>query len=124
MMKLKIWKEGITESEPNQMYLKLDYANGEDIMLSACDIDGNYIEKGAHILYIDSDYRVIVTLDGINPAIPLKTDLEDQVLIYEESEIHNLEKGRFMRIASKDILRQVKETIAEVKQSDPTPQTH
>lgn len=124
MMKLKIWKEGITESEPNQMYLKLYYANGEDIMLSACDMDGNCLEKGAHILYIDSDYRVIVTLDGINPAIPLKTDLEDQVLIYEESEIHNLEKGRFMRIASKDILRQVKETIAEVKQSDPTPQTH
>jgi hypothetical protein len=123
-MKIKIWKEGITESEPNQMYLKLDYANGEDIMLSACDMDGNYIEKGAHILYIDSNYRVVVTLDGINPAIPLKTDLEDQVLIYEETEIHNLEKGRFMQIASKDMLRQIKEKIAEVEQPDPIPQTH
>jgi|SRR5882762_6041917 len=118
-MKLKIWKENALENDTeNQLYLKLVETNKYDMTLSVCDKTGTLLEKGAHLLYIDNDYNVIVTLEGLNDLIPLKTDIKDQLLVYEEHDVMELEKGRFMNAMSKDMLGQIKEKIANQEKNE------
>lgn len=94
-MTLKVWKEGITDENKDQLYLKLNSWEGKNqIALQVCDVTGTLIKSG-NIIVFDFDYKVAVTLDSINPIIPLKTDVIGELLVYKEKAIRDIERESF-----------------------------
>jgi len=98
-MILKVWKdvEAHKDDAEDQLYLKLmDGATEGDegcIVLRAVKKDGEAIPKG-NILIVSSKHNFIGTLEDINPLIPLKTDLRDEVLVYKNREIRQISKDQ------------------------------
>jgi len=89
-MKLKLWNEENTKNAAeDQLFLKLiSEQKNEDLLLICCDKEGKEIEGGS-LLVIDQDLRAIVKLRHINEKIPLKTDINNSLLIASEEEARN-----------------------------------
>lgn len=113
--KFKIWTEKDKESPSNEYcYLRLDEGKEgaiEDVSgavaIIACDANGEQLDRGA-ILVLDSRLGVIINVCAISDEIPLKTDITNTALIYDDNEAEELLRPRF-RIDSAAIMAKMAE---------------
>lgn len=115
--KFKIWTVNAKETHSDDYcYLRLDPGikgnkESEAVAIVACDVDGKQLDNGI-ILILDSNLRVIISVDGISHDIPLKTDITDTALIYTEAEANEMLRPLF-RLNLPDIMARMTEHAAE-----------
>lgn len=114
--KFKIWTEKDKESPSDDYcYLRLDEGRitADDtgaVALIACDANGEQIHNGA-ILVLDSRLGVIINVTNISDDIPLKTDLTNTALIYDDNEAEEALRPSFRMspISASDLMAKMAE---------------
>jgi hypothetical protein len=126
-MKLKIWskKNGENCTDDKQLFVRLiQNNNNDDIGVCVVDKKGDRINSGT-IIFIDQDFKVIVSADSLSSKVPLKTDLDGSALCYPSRNLdglsyecseshdggcnkHNLEMPENLKEAFSKILEQFK----------------
>jgi len=98
--KFKIWTEKCKESSSNEYcYLRLDEGKTDgtdsgDVAIIACDADGKQILNGV-ILVLDSKLGVIINVTNISDDIPLKADIANTALVYDDREAEEILRPSF-----------------------------
>jgi len=105
-------------NDEKQLYVKLSQCDKhEDIHLMVVDKNGDTI-KGGHLLTLDQDLKCVVIADNINPDIPLKTGIYDDLLFITEEEYRikmaNDSRSQFVSLISQGIKESFEESEKKV----------
>jgi len=87
---LKVWEDRLDSDDADQLYLRL-FPREKAIVLLTCYKNGDKIDAGT-ILQILTKHKVILINSGLNPLIPIKTDISNTPLYYTEEEIDDLDR--------------------------------
>jgi hypothetical protein len=92
-MKPKIWNEEEAKiADKDQLFFKLvQCPEHGDISVIVLDKEGKAIPS-CHLVTFDFDLKYLVIADGVNPRIPLKTDILNSLLYIETRDLLELKK--------------------------------
>ncbi len=117
-MKLKVWNEDSkNDSYDKQLFVKLEMCGHGDIHIVCVDKTGTSIQ-GGHIANIDQDLKCLILSDGINPDVPLKTDIDNQLMFLTENEYRERRKEQMHQHFMASMFKQ------SSQQEQPQPSTH
>ncbi len=115
---LKIWStEELTKiTDVDQLFVKLEAIGERSILLCVCDKSGERIEAGS-LLSLDQDnINGLILMSNISDVVPLKTDLDGELLYMCHHEYENHMKAELTIKVLSDMSRKVQEEESKAQQ--------